>query len=112
MASQTTIGRTKKGGDFIAKAARVLLVIVLLLSMSVSAFAAPNQPYRQSHAASYNERRPINVEINGYAADMADYLIDAWYSEITALDGGRVEVFGYTQCNRICDEVRVKLTLQ
>jgi len=91
---------------------KYFLAVLLLLSMTTSAYAAPDTPLHQSHAVSHNDRNLLNAEINGFEIQAEDYLIDIWHSEITDLGNGKIELFGYTQCNRICDRVSVKLTLQ
>ncbi len=91
---------------------KFFLVAILLMSIATSAYAAADTPLYQSHAVSHNDRNLLDAAVNGFKVQAEDYLINIWHGEITDLGDGKVELFGYTQCNRICDQVSVKLTLQ
>jgi len=94
------------------KAFRLLVSVLLLLFLfSPLATAAPISS-TESHAVSHNEKDLLKQKIKGYEVQTDYYLIDIWHSQIRDVGNGNVELYGYTQCNRTCGKVSVKLVLQ
>lgn len=94
------------------KALRLLVSVLLLLSLFSPMAAASPIPSAESYAVSHNERDFLKQKIKGHEVQTDDYLIDVWHSQIRDVGDGNVELYGYTQCGRACDEVSVKLVLQ
>jgi len=92
----------------------VVCTFAVLMSVlfSLPALAVTNVGTPESRAISHHERDLLQSSINGYEALSGDYLINVWHSEINDVGSGQVELYGYTQCNRSCDTVSVKLVLQ
>jgi hypothetical protein len=63
-------------------------------------------------AVAHHSRANLKSQINSEEAKSGDYLIEEWHCEIRDLNNGKVEVYGWTQCNRNCEEVSVELQLQ
>ncbi len=93
------------------KILRFLLLVTLVLLTATSAFAATNSDFL---VVSHQERSTelLNLDINSYDIKSSEYLISVWHSEIKDLGGGIVEIYGYTQCKKICNVVEVELVLQ
>ncbi|MCF6097768.1 hypothetical protein L1766_12365 [Thermovorax subterraneus] len=90
---------------------KLILILILISSLCFPVFAASPEKIERDYAVSHNIRG-LSGDINGYYTEQKDYLIDIWHSRIQDQGNGSVEIYGYTQCNRICDKVVVKLVLQ
>lgn len=89
-----------------------MLLTVFIISVPVVAATDLPIPESKSHAVVHHERDILKSDINGHEIKTRDYLINEWHGEIRDLDNGQVELYGYTSCNRVCDEVSVQLVLQ
>jgi hypothetical protein len=93
-----------------------LLVLLVLSVINVPVFAAEsiNETSDQisNKDVAHHTRESLKSQINSEEAKSGDYLIDDWYCEIREMDNGKVELYGWTQCNRNCEEVSVELQLQ
>lgn len=90
---------------------KLISILILISSLCFPVFAASPEKIERDYAVSHNIRG-LSGDINGYYTEQEDYLIDIWHGRIQDQGNGSVEIYGYTQCNRICDKVVVKLVLQ
>lgn len=92
----------------------VFFLALLILSVSiipVSAVDAMPEP-ASPEASAYHTRDNVSSQIHSEEAKSGEYLIEEWYSRIRDLGNNKVELYGWTRCNQVCEEVGVELQLQ